>query len=367
MYTDFAGNITHIKTVWAKKLWEAARDGMFVNRFVGDDENAMIQRVTELTRTEKGEEAVIQLVADLVGDGRANDDEREGFEEAMQNYEAAFTIGLITHSVRNKGKLADQKTTINFRALGFNKLKFWLQNRMDQLALLTLSGIGYGYNLDGSLRTETAFPALKFANDVTPPSSKRALMWDGTNLIPSVTANVTSAFVPSYKMIVKAMAYAKTHYIRPLMSGGKAYYTMVMPPASLAALKMDDNYQRAVVAVATKQGLDSPFFTGAQVTVDGAVIHETNMAYNTAGLADGSKWGSGGHVDGARIMVCGAQALGMLDLGDPDWVEKRFQFDSQGAINVDKMLSFLKPQFYSNYDKSVQDFGCFAIDTYLPA
>ena len=76
-------------------------------------------------------------------------------------------------------------------------------------------------------------------------------------------------------------------------------------------------------------------------------------------------WGSGGTVNGTRTLLCGAQALGMCDLGAPDWVEKEFQYDSQQGINIDKMLGLLKPKFYSNYDDSIEDFGVVGVDHYL--
>lgn len=365
MFTDFASNIGEQKQVWVRRLWMAARDQMFVTRFTGTDENAMIQIVTELTKTERGLQAVIQLVADLVGDGRANDDELEGFEEALINYDQVMTLGQIAHSVRSKGELSDQASVIDFRSTGFDRLKYWLANRCDQLALLTLSGIAYTFNLDGSTRTDGAFASLAFGNDVRAPSSLRSLMWDGSVLSLSDTTQVATTFVPSYKMIVKALAYAKTHYVRPLMNGGKAYYVFVVHPLTLAAIKLDPDYQRAVVAVTLKDGMNSPWFTGAQVTIDGAVLHETNMTYNTNGAASGSKWGAGGLVNGTRTLVCGAQALGMFDMAPPKWTEKRFQYESQGGINVRKQLSFLKPEFYSIHDKSVQDFGVFTVDTAL--
>ena len=50
---------------------------------------------------------------------------------------------------------------------------------------------------------------------------------------------------------------------------------------------------------------------------------------------------------------------------DPDWVEKLFNYDSVVGINVDKMLGFLKPQFYSITDKSTEDFSVIALDHYL--
>ena len=190
-------------------------------------------------------------------------------------------------------------------------------------------------------------------------------MWDGTSLAVSNTGNITSAYVPKYSMIVDAIAYAKEHRIKPLMSGGKPYFVMFLAPGSLAQLKKDPDYQRAVVAVATKAGTDSPWFTGATVTVDGAVLHEHGLVYTTKGAASGAKWGAGGAVNGTRTLLCGAQALGMADLGPGDWVEKLFQYDSQVGLNIDKILGLLKPQFYSIYDKSIEDFGLLSIDHYL--
>lgn len=361
--TNFAALTSEQKIVWSRDVWSAARDQMFIKNFIGTGTNALIQRITELTKTEKGEKVLMHLVADLVEDGVIGDNEREGNEEAMQSYSQEIQIDLLTHSVRNKGKLADQKTVINFREMGKDKLAFWLANRADQLAFLTLSGISYAYKNNGAARVGSPFPNLAFAADVAAPSSKRALMYDGTSLAVSNTASIASTYVPKYGMIVDAIAYAKEHYVKPLMSGGKSYYVMFVAPGTLGALKKDADYQRAVVAVATKAGTDSPWFTGATVTIDGAVIHEHNLVYNTKGTA--TKWGAGNAVNGTRTLLCGAQALGMADLGAPEWTEKLFQYDSQQGINIDKMMGLLKPQFHSIYDGSVEDFGVITIDHYL--
>ena len=70
-------------------------------------------------------------------------------------------------------------------------------------------------------------------------------------------------------------------------------------------------------------------------------------------------------MNGTRTLLCGAQALGMVDLGAPEWTEKLFQYDSQQGINVDKMMGLLKPKFHSIYDDSVEDFGIVAVDHYI--
>lgn len=363
MLTNFAALTPQQKVVWSRDVWQSARDQMFIKKFTGG-ENSVIQRITELTKTEKGEQVLMHLVADLVEDGVIGDNEREGNEEAMQSYAQTLNIDLITHSVRNKGKLSDQKSVIKFREMGKDRLAYWLANRVDQLAFLALSGISFAFKNNGEARVGSPFPNLAFAADVTGPSSKRSLMWDGTGLAVSNTASITTSYVPTYKMIVDAVAYAKENYIKPLMSEGKEHYVMFVTPGTLAALKKDADYQRAVVGVATKAGTDSPWFTGGNVTIDGVVLHEHRLVYNTKGASSGSKWGAGGLVNGTRTLLCGAQALGMADIGTPEWNEKDFQYGAQQGINIDKMFGLLKPKFYSIYNGSVQDFGILAIDHY---
>lgn len=365
MLTNFAALTPQQKIVWSRDVWSAARDQMFIKRFLGKGENAVIQRITELTKTEKGEKVLMHLVADLVEDGVIGDNEREGREEAMQSYSQEIQIDLMTHSVRNKGKLAEQKTVIKFRETARDRLAYWLANRCDQLTFLTLSGISYAFHNNGDLRVGSPFPNLSFAADVAAPSAKRALMWDGAQLLPSNTGAIASTFTVNYKMIVDLIAYAKEHYVKPLQNGGKEYYVLFVQPGTLAQLKKDPDYIRAVTNVAAAKGTDSPFFTGATVTVDGAVIHEHRLVYHTKGAAAGLKWGAGGNVNGTRTILCGAQALGMADIGAPEWFEKEFQYGSQQGINIDKMWGLLKPRFYSIYDKSTEDFGVITVDHYL--
>ncbi|WP_027389237.1 DUF4043 family protein [Chrysiogenes arsenatis] len=362
--TNFAALTPEQKLVWSRDVWEAARDQMFIKRFIGKGDGAMIQRITELTKTEKGDQCIMHLVADLVQDGIIGDNEREGNEEEMMSYAEILSIDLISHGVRNKGKMADQKTVIQFREHAKSRLAYWLSNRVDQLAFLTLSGVSYAYYNDGSLRNKSPFPSLSFAADVSAPSANRHVTWTGDELVSGDTSIIANTFKPKYKMIVDLVAYAKDHYVKPLMSGGKEYYVMLVKPGTLAALKTDPDYQRAITT-ALPRDAKNPWFTGGSVTIDGAVLHEHRLVYSTTGAPSGQKWGEDQAINGTRTLLCGAQALGMADLGDPEWCEKMFQYDSQKGINVDKMFGLLKPKFHSIYDNAVEDFGVVACDHYL--
>lgn len=366
--TNFAALTAEQKLVWSREVWKDARDMAFISKFIGTDTNSVIQRITELTKTEKGEQVIMHLLADLVDDGIVGDNEREGNEEEMLTYTDTISIDLISHGVRQKGKLAEQKTVVSFREHARDRLAYWLANRIDQLAFLTLSGVGYGLNNDGSARSSSAFSALSFAADVTAPTANRhyRVTADGsgvyTGLAAGATASVDATDKLSYQAIVDITTLAKTNYIKPLMANGKEYYVAFIRPEGLAQLKKDQDYQRAVVT-GLDRSKDNPFFSGGTVTVDGLVIHEHRLVYNTKGATSGvDKWGAGSDVDGARMLVCGSQSLGMADLGAPEWAEKWFNYNSSPGINVDKMFGLLKPKYHTIHSNTVEDFGVMAVD-----
>lgn len=366
--TNFARLTTDQKLEWSREVWEEARDMAFISKFTGDGSNSIIQRIKELTKTGKGEQVIMHLLADLQGDGVVGDNEREGNEEEMLSYNDKINIDLISHGVRQKGKLAEQKTVITFRENGRNRLAYWLANRMDQLAFLTMSGVSYAFDNDGGTRTDTAFSDLSFAADVSAPTTNRhyRVTADGsgiyTGLAAGATASVDATDTLSYKAIVDACVQAKVNYMKPLMAGGKEYYVAFIRPEGLAQLKKDDDYRNAVITGLPRSD-KNPFFTGGTVTVDGLILHEHRLVYNTLGATSGAaKWGAGSDVDGSRMLICGPQALGMADLGAPEWSEKLFNYDSSPGINVDKMLGFLKPKFHSAYNGSVEDFNIMVLD-----
>lgn len=366
---DFAAQTPERKLAWARTTWKQARDMMFIKNICGVGEGQPIHKVTELTKTEFGDQCIFHLIGELTEDGNVGDGEREGLEEGLTASFQKIQIDLLNHGIREKGKMTEQRSVTKTREVARDRLAYWLANRVDQMAILTLSGLGYEYNLDGSLRVGSKLKDLAFAADVTAPSTKRCLTWNGSALLGNGDAGfgtgaVTSAYVPNYKMVVQLGAYMRTHRIKPLVSGGKEYFLLIVHPLTYAALKLDDKFQNALVN-AGERGDSNPWFTGAVVTVDGMIIKQHNLVYNTMGAAAGSKWGAGNNVNGTRTLCLGAQALAFADLNMGDWVEKRFQYDSQWGINVDKMFGFKKPVFYSQYDQGNEDFGVVTVDHYI--
>jgi len=106
--TDFGALQAAQKKVWSTKLWIAGRDQSFFfsNGFVGkgdSDKSSIIQRVTELTETERGLECVMQLVMDLTSDGVIGDNKLDDNEEALINDSQTIRIDQLRHGVKSKG------------------------------------------------------------------------------------------------------------------------------------------------------------------------------------------------------------------------------------------------------------------------
>ena len=370
--TNFAQLTDEELTMWNRDFWATARNAMFINQYMGTGSNSVIQRITDLNSSDKGARAVITLVADLVSDGVTGDNTLEGNEEALQSFEQVIQIDQLRNAVRNEGALAEQRSVVRFREEARDRLAYWIADRTDQLAFLTLSGISYNYRNKGNLRPPgdglgKRFADLTFADDVRAPSAGRHVRWDSsTGLETGSTAAVASTDKLSYKCIVRLKEYAVNNYVKGIrMSGGEEMYYLFVTPTQMADLRLDPDFL-ANVRSAGVRGDRNPLFTGQErVILDGTMIVPFRHVYDTTAAPSGSKWGSGGTVDGARALFCGSQAMAFVDItGAPRWVEETFDYKNQPGISVGKMMGMLKPRYRSApFYTSDEDFGIVACDT----
>jgi N4-gp56 family major capsid protein len=361
--TNFGLLTDEQKTIWSMDLWKQARNYSFVNQFLGKDSNSLIQHITELKKSEKGARAVITLLADLEGDGIAGDRTLEGNEEAMKSYDQVIRLDQLRHANRHEGRMADQKSIVEFRNNSRDVLAYWLADRIDQIAFLTLAGLAYSNpnSAIGTTRVGSDLTSLEYAADVVAPSAKRVTRWDATNgLVTSgaVTSDVIAGDTPTWQMFVDLKAYAKDNYIRGVKEkGGEETYHAFLSPSAMAKLKMEENYLLNV-RHAQPRSDSNPLYTSSTVKIDGSYLHEFRHVPNNRLTASGSQWGSGSDVEGCQVLFCGAQALGMADIGAPEWVEKGFDYENQQGISTGKICGFLKPQFTTQYSGgTVEDHG----------
>lgn len=363
--TDFGALSSAQKRVWSARIWKEGRDQNFwlSNGFVGsgnEDTTRPVHRVTELTPTERGDVAIMQLVADLEGDGVVGDNMLEGNEEAMWNDSIELTIDQLRNAVRSKGQMSEQRTVIRFRSTARDKLGFWIAEKIDELMFLTASGVSYDTKTDGSSRSGSQLPSLSFAADVQEPSDGRVRFAGGV----ADTSSLTDSDTMTWNFLVQAKAYAKRKKIKPIRMGGKEHYCVIMSTEQCRDLKTDNTYQ-TLVSKAHTRGPKNPLFDNALAVVDGIIIYEHNKVFNTLGAASGSKYGSGGNVDGAQALMLGAQSMGLALLENVNYEESdNTDFKNRPAISVGRKFGMLKPRYRSNEDDNTrQDFSILSLYT----
>lgn len=363
MDTDFGSLSTAQKRVWSAELWQAGRDQnfWFSNGFIGDSSGAIIQRITSLTETERGKICTMNLVGDMAGDGVAGDNLLQGNEEALWNDTIEIRLDQLRNGVRSAGRMSEQSTVIRFRTVGKEKLSFWLADKMDEMTFLAAAGIAFTLNLDGSTRSATSqLPTLTFASDVAAPTAARKA-YAGTA---TSTASLTAADKVTWNLLIGLQAVAKRKRLKPVRSGGREHYVVMLSTEQCRDLKTDSNYQ-TIVARAGQRGEGNPLFKGAVAVVDGLIIYDHQKVPNTLGLGSGSKWGGAGTVDGAQALLMGAQAMGFAQIGNLMVEESEItDYKNRPGMSIGRILGLLKPQFQSVFDnRSRQDFGIISLYT----
>ena len=363
---------------WSRDFWRVARNMSFVNQFAGTGQNALVQRVTELTKSEKGTKANITLLADMTGDGITGDNTLEGNEEALRAYDITIELDQLRFANRIAGRMADQKTVVNFREQSRDALAYAMADRMDQLAFLTLSGVAYTHKTNGGLRPTSSSAGhelvdLEFASDVSAPTGDRHRRISGNDIVAGDTTAVAATDKLGYRHIVDLKAYAKDNYIRGIRGAGNdEIFHMFVTPQQMANLKLDSDFLANVRNAGVRGQSNSLFAGSASLMVDGVMIHEFRHVFSTEGATAGTSTNAGAagyqcgvnaDVSGARALFCGAQALAMADIGLPDIVEDTFDYENQAGISIGKIFGLRKPKYNSDVSGSVQDFGVIALDT----
>jgi len=375
--TNFSALTSEQLTIWSRDFWRVARNMSFINQFAGSGPNAMVQRISELTQSEKGARAVVTLLADMTGDGIVGDNTLEGNEEALRAYDIVVQLDQLRFANRLSGRLADQKSVVNFREHSRDALAYAMADRIDQLAFLTMAGVSYGVKNNGSLRNTLGsgqnLSDLAFSGDVSAPTSNRHRRYDATSGIVAgdVTA-VAAADTLDYKAIVQLKAYAKDNYIRGMRgAGNEEMYHLFVSPQVMADLKLDSDFLTNVRNAGIR-GPNNELFSGSSsLMVDGVMVHEFRHVFNTSGATSGAsgnagsngyKWGANADVNGSACLFVGAQGLAMADIGLPEIVEDTFDYGNQNGISIGKIFGFKKPVYHSDVSGQNEDFGIIRLD-----
>jgi N4-gp56 family major capsid protein len=371
MKTNFGALDVDAKKVWSRDVWHQARENMFLSKFMGAGSNSMIQRVSELTKSERGDSAVITLVPDLIGDGIVGDNTLTGNEASLKAHQDKIVIDQLRQAITNTGKLNDQKTVVNFREEVKDQLSYWLGDRIDQMAFLTLAGMDFALTNGGKARPDQgddnlADLAFNQSGGLAPTTERHIRVVSGGGTEAGDTSAMSNTDTIGYKHIVNLQAIAKTRYVRGIRgAGGKEVYHLFLHPLAMATLKLDPDFIANARHAGVRGDSNTLFAGGDAYTVDGLMIHEFRHVPTT--LEGSTKWGSGSNVEGCAGLMCGAQAMGFIDLDTPEWDERdHFDYGNNYGIAYGKIFGMKKMQFKDNKGSAdgdaLQDYGVIRVD-----
>ena len=305
--------------LWRKQLFADVRDNLYMERFMGSSEQSMIQELEDL-KAKAGTNVSFGLGMKLSGSGTTGDDELEGNEEIMTDYDEDLAVDQLRHAVRLKGEMDEKKSAYNMRTSAKARLSDWWAERLDQEILDKLCG-----------KTTSTF-----SNTPTAAAATRTIYAGGQSSV----GNITSTMKMDTKILdaAKEMAKLAAPKIRPLVAGGKRYYVVILHPYDATALRQDPVWNQAQREAGVR-GDDNPIFSGMFGVYNGLVIHEHEYVYRTNDGSDSA------YV--SRNILCGQQA-GVFAWGKPvKWVEKSFDFGNSWAISCGAIFGTIKPIFNS--------------------
>tara|TARA_R110002012_G_scaffold270885_1_gene456027 strand:+ start:1934 stop:2995 length:1062 start_codon:yes stop_codon:yes gene_type:complete len=348
----------------------------FINQFAGSGPNAMVQEISELTQSEKGARAVLTLLADMTGDGIVGDNTLEGNEEALRSFDIVVQLDQLRFANRLSGRLADQKSVVNFREHSRDALAYAMADRIDQLAFLSLAGVAYTNKNNGAIRPVLTsgqnLGDLTFNSDVSAATSNRHKRLSGNNLAAGSVTSITASDTLKYRHIVDLKAFAKDQYIRGMRgAGNEEMYHFFVSPQVMADLKLDSDFLSNVRSAGIRGPNNELFAGSSSLMVDGVMVHEFRHVFNTSGATAGTssnagsagyKGGADADVDYASCLFCGAQALAMADIGLPEIVEDTFDYGNQNGISIGKIFGLKKPKYNSDITGQAEDFGVIRLD-----
>lgn len=321
--TSFATGDNLAVKLWSKKIAVEALKQTWVYKFMGRDDNSVIQ-ILDDTSKGPGDRIRVPLRRLLAGNGVIGDLTLEGNEERINYFNDDIIINQLRHAVREGGKFTRQLVPFDIREHARLSLQDWWADRIDTWFFNQLCG--------NAGQTDLRFTGLQTA---VASDSDHVLFAGGATTDQSLSASATYRF--TLTLIDVAVEKAKTLAvpIRPIMINGEEKYVLFMHHNQVTDLRTNTNTgQWFDIQRAAMQGgnvTKNPIYTGALGEYNGVVLHASaRVPAFSAGNALSS--------DGGRIAAfCGAQAMAMAfgrENGPErfNWVEDYFDYENQFGV-----------------------------------
>lgn len=345
---------------------DVMRDVSNVMRFVGEDENNIVQLKPDLG-AKGGDREDFTLVTRLTGSGVTGDDELEGNEESMQSYNCTLDIDQIRNAVRLKGKLDAQKVVYDQIKSARSVLQIWMKEFIIRQIFLKLGGVT-NTGLTDTNGVVVGANALWSNTPTYIPNADEAAGSGNRYLCANTggTDAITSSDKLTLDIVTKAYTAVKltNPQIQPLTVDGEDVYVMFVHPYQARDLRLSSDWKTAKENAEVRSD-KNPVFGAALGYWSGVLLLENEFVpfLDISKFGSGSKSfrgasGSDANANMARALLCGRQAALMAECTNPEALTvKDFDYGNKQAVAASFIGGITKPLFNS------KEFGVFAVDT----
>lgn len=338
--TSFATGDALAVKLWSKKVSVEALKQTWVYKFMGRDDNSVIQ-VFDDTSKSAGDRIRVPLRRLLSGNGVQGDNTLEGAEERIIYYSDDIFINQLRHAVREGGRMSRQLVPFSVREHARLSLQDWWADRIDTWFFNQLCG--------NAGQTDTRFTGNQTA---IAADADHQIYAGGATTDASLSNSATYKF--TLTLIDVAVEKAKTLAvpIRPVMVGGEAKYVAFLHPYQVTDMRTNTNTgQWFDIQKAAMQGgqiSKNPIYTGALGEYNGVIMHSSTRI-------PGFSAGTALSADHGRIAVlAGAQAVGAaFGRGHSperyEWVEDYFDYENQFGVAAG-CISGMKKMIFNGSD-----------------
>lgn len=348
----------------AQKKWSAnlavdtRKKSYFENRFIGTDDNNIIQRKTEL-ETDAGDTISFDLCVQMRNKPTYGDARLEGKEESLKFYTDQVIIDQVRHAASAGGKMSRKRTAHDMRMIAKNRLGDYFARLVDELFFMYLSG-ARGINQD--FIEDTSYTGFA-GNSFTAPDAAH-IIYGGSATSKASLANTDKMTVTVVEKAVTkaAMMQALDPSVAnmvPVTNGADDQYVMIMSPFQEFDMRTNTTTGQWLdiqKAAAAAEGRNNPIFKGALGMINNVVLHKHR---NVVRFND---YGAGTNLDASRALFLARQA-GIVAYGTAgglrySWEENTKDYGNEPTVASGFIGGIKKTTFNG------KDFGVISIDTY---
>lgn len=351
------GDVKAVKK-WSGKLFlETAKKSYWDQRFVGEGENNIIQKKTDL-ESDAGDKISFDLSVQLRGKPTQGDNRVKGTEENLKFYTDEVIIDQTRKTVSAGGKMTRKRSVHNLRQVAKDRLSDYWAMYIDELYFMYMAG-ARGINEDF---IETLDFTGHAGNAMQAPDSYHLIYGgDATSKATIDAADTMSRMVIERASVKARMMRAldpKTANMMPVNVNSEKHYVCLMSPFQEHDLRNETGergWLDVQKAAAGAEGKNSPIFKGGIGMINKVVLHSHESVVRFG------DYGAGSNVKAARALFMGRQA-GVLAFGTAGgtrftWKEEMDDFDNEPVVCAGTIIGVKKTRFNG------RDFGVLSIDT----